>query len=88
METVTVNEKGQITIPSKMRKALGIRPGNHVRLFSEPGHEASFIVSKTGSIMDAFGMFATNSKKVSTIQEMDESKEKAVAEHVMFNDKS
>ena len=85
METATVNEKGQITIPSKMRKELNIESGNQVRLFAAPGKE-SFLVSKTGSIMDGFGMFATNSLKASTVEEMDESKEKAVAEHVMSHD--
>ena len=41
METATVNEKGQITIPSKMRKELNIKPGNQLRLFTDPGKKAS-----------------------------------------------
>ena len=70
-----------------MRKKLDIKPGSRVRLFTDPGNE-SFVVSKTGSIMDGFGTFAANSSKASTIEEMDKAKEKAVAEHVMSHDKS
>ena len=45
-----------------MRKELDIKSGNQVRLFAAPGKE-SFLVSKTGLIMDGFGMFATNFPK-------------------------
>ncbi len=73
IENATVNEKGQITIPSKMRKKLDTRLGSHVLLFAGP---ESFVVSRTGPIMDGFGSFATNSPKASTIEEMAETKEK------------
>ncbi|MEM7674316.1 MAG: AbrB/MazE/SpoVT family DNA-binding domain-containing protein [Verrucomicrobiota bacterium] len=81
METAIVNEKGQITIPSKMRKNLDIQPGQQVRLFPDPDG-TYFSVSKTGSISDAFGILP-KPDKASTIEEMDHSVQNAVAEHVM-----
>ena len=37
MQTSNVTQKGQITVPSDIRRALGIRPGGKVR-FTRKGH--------------------------------------------------
>ncbi|MDE1886455.1 MAG: AbrB/MazE/SpoVT family DNA-binding domain-containing protein, partial [Xanthomonadaceae bacterium] len=37
MQTSNVTQKGQITVPSGIRRALGIRPGGKVR-FTRKGH--------------------------------------------------
>ena len=80
METAIVNEKGQITIPSKMRKTLNIMPGHEVRLFPDPDGKR-FSVSKTGSISDAYGILP-KPEKAFTVEEMDQAVQAAVAEHV------
>jgi len=38
-----ITTKGQMTLPIEVRKALGLRPGDHVRL--EPSGEAGFLGS-------------------------------------------
>jgi antitoxin PrlF len=37
MTTSRVSEKGQVTIPKRMRERLGIRPGESVEFHEEPG---------------------------------------------------
>ena len=81
METLTLNEKGQITIPAPLRKQLGISAGSQVRLFSEPG-EKTLHLTPTGSIKDAFGILP-KPKKGKTIEEMNAEMETAVAEEVI-----
>ncbi|WP_411845639.1 AbrB/MazE/SpoVT family DNA-binding domain-containing protein [Roseibacillus persicicus] len=81
MENLTLNEKGQITIPAPLRKQLGISAGSQIRLFSEPG-EKTLHLTPTGSIKDAFGILPKPEKAL-TIEEMNEKMETAVAEEVM-----
>lgn len=81
METLTLNEKGQITIPAQLRKQLGISAGSQVRLFSEPG-EKTLHLTPTGSIKDAFGILP-KPKKNRTVEEMNAAMENAVAAEVM-----
>ena len=81
METLTLNEKGQITIPALLRKQLGIKAGSQVRLFSEPD-EKTVTLTPTGSIHDAFGILPKPKTSVS-IEEMNEEVEKSVAQEVM-----
>lgn len=37
MSTVTVSEKGQMIIPSELRRQLGIVPGTRLEVFAEGG---------------------------------------------------
>jgi AbrB family looped-hinge helix DNA binding protein len=57
MPSATVTSKGQITIPVKVREALGLKPGVRVDFYEvEPGE---FVLrAKTGSIMDMRGCLA------------------------------
>jgi antitoxin PrlF len=41
----TVSEKGQITVPKRLRDRLGIRPGDRLRLVEEAGR---LIATKAG----------------------------------------
>jgi len=81
VETLTLNEKGQITIPAPLRKQLGISAGSQIRLFSQPG-EKTLHLAPTGAIKDAFGMLP-KPKKAMTVEELNEAMEKSVAEEVM-----
>lgn len=81
MEVSTMNAKGQVTIPAKLRKRLNLEPGSKLRLFLEPD-EHSVVMAATGSIKDAFGILP-KPEKAFTIEEMDEAVQNAVAKHVM-----
>jgi len=57
MPTATVTSKGQITIPVKVRKALGLKPGTRIDFYqNEDGRYVLY--PKTGSIMDLAGCLA------------------------------
>ena len=81
MEVSTMNAKGQVTIPAKLRKRLKLEPGSKLRLFVEPD-EHSVVMMATGSIKDAFGILP-KPQKAFTIEEMDDAVQSAVAKHVM-----
>jgi AbrB family looped-hinge helix DNA binding protein len=62
--------KGQITIPAKVRKALGLKPGVKIDFYElEDGEYA--LRPKTGSIMEMKGCLAYEGSTIS-IEEMDE----------------
>lgn len=74
MPTATVTSKGQITIPVKVREALGLTPGARVDFYEvEPGE---FVLrAKTGSIRDLEGCLSyliSPGAAPMTIEEMDE----------------
>ena len=74
MPSATVTAKGQITIPVKVRKALGLTSGAQVDFYEvEPGE---FVLrAKTGSIKDLEGCLAhlvPPGTPPMTIEEMDE----------------
>jgi len=54
MPTATMTSKGQITIPVKVRKALGLKPGVRIDFYEIEDGEYAFR-PKTGSIMDMKG---------------------------------
>jgi AbrB family looped-hinge helix DNA binding protein len=54
MSTATMTSKGQITIPIKIRKALGLKPGVRIDFYEVEDGEYAFR-PKTGSIMEMKG---------------------------------
>ena len=57
MRTATMTSKGQITIPSEIREALGLKPGVKVMFF--PNSEGDFVLrARSGSIQDLRGCLA------------------------------
>jgi len=70
MPTATMTSKGQITIPIKVRKALGLRPGVRVD-FYEGVDGAYTLRPKTGSIMEMRGCIP-KLDHVLTIEEMNQ----------------
>jgi antitoxin PrlF len=76
MATATVTSKGQVTIPVKVRRALGIKAGTRVD-FVETGNGRIELRAKIGSIIDMRGCLPELGY-VPTIEEMDEAIGKTV----------
>jgi len=68
--TATVSEKGQITLPKKLRDRLGIRPGSRVAFHLATDGSLRVQVMATGSSA-LFGLLAKPSEQVRTLAEMD-----------------
>jgi antitoxin PrlF len=69
MPTATVTSKGQITIPSQVRNALGLEAGDRVE-FVEQGKRQFAIVAATRSVQELKGLFKGNRSKPVSIEEM------------------
>ena len=70
MPSATMTSKGQITIPVKIRKALGLKPGVRIDFYEiEDGEYA--LRPKTGSIMEMEGCIP-KLDHVITIEEMNQ----------------
>lgn len=70
MQTTTVTQKGQVTIPAPIRKALGLKKGDQVRFSLSKNKEATLKVAKKTSIMDLFGSLKSDVKPDLTGQEL------------------
>jgi len=82
MPTATMTSKGQITIPAKVRKALGLRPGVKIDFYEfEDGEYA--LRPRAGSIMELKGCLAYDGPPIS-IAEMDE----AIRDHAALLDRA
>ena len=75
MPAATMTSKGQITIPIKVRKALGLKPGVRIDFYEVEDGEYTFR-PKTGSIMEMRGCLPKPDHVV-TIEEMD----RAILDH-------
>jgi antitoxin PrlF len=75
MATATVTSKGQITIPSQVRNALGLEAGDRVE-FVEQGKGQFAIVAATRSVQELKGRFQSRRRKPVTIEEMNAAIEK------------
>jgi AbrB family looped-hinge helix DNA binding protein len=69
MATATVTSKGQITIPSQVRNAMGLEAGDRVE-FVEQGKGQFAIVAATRSVQELKGRFQSKRRKPVTIEEM------------------
>ena len=70
MPTATMTSKGQITIPVKVRKALGLKPGVRIDFYEVEDGEYAFR-AKTGSIMEMRGCLPKPDHPIS-IEEMNQ----------------
>lgn len=70
MPTSTVTSKGQITVPSEVRKALGLRSGSRVN-FVRTDSGAYELVPETRSVASLKGVITGNAQVVS-LAAMDE----------------
>jgi antitoxin PrlF len=69
MAVATLTSKGQITIPSQVRHALGLEAGDRVE-FVEQAKGQFAIVAATRSIQELKGMFQGERSKPVSIEEM------------------
>jgi antitoxin PrlF len=69
MATATVTSKGQITIPSQVRNALGLEAGDRVE-FVEQSKGQFAIVAATRSVRELKGLFRGKRSKPVSIEEM------------------
>jgi len=78
MASATVTSKGQITIPAKVRNALGLDPGDRVE-FVEIGKREFSIVPATGSVRELKGIFKGRRTRPVSLEEMDRAIAKGAA---------
>jgi antitoxin PrlF len=69
MAVATLTSKGQITIPSQVRRALGLEAGDRVE-FIEHGRGQFAIVAVTSSVQELKGLFQRKRNKPVSIEEM------------------
>ena len=69
MATATLTSKGQITIPSRVREALGLEKGDRVE-FVEQAKGQFAIVAATRSVRELKGLFRRRRGKPASIEEM------------------
>ncbi len=73
MATLTVTERGQVTFRRKVLQHLGIKPGEKIELDLLPDGQGLLRAARpTGNIESFIGMLAGKTKKVATIEEINE----------------
>jgi len=69
MARATVTSKGQITIPVRVREALGVNSGDRIE-FVEIAEKQFAIIPATGSVRDLKGLFRDRTRRPVSIDEM------------------
>jgi antitoxin PrlF len=73
MPSQTVTAKGQITLKRDLLKHLGVKPGERISFDMMPSGEIRMRAAKpTGTLESFFGILAGKTKKIVTINEMNE----------------
>ena len=73
MTKLTVTAKGQVTFRKDVLQHLGIKPGEKIELALLPDGRGLLKAARpSGSIEDFFGMLSRRTKKVATLEEIDE----------------
>ena len=73
MTTLTLTTRGQVTLRKKVLEHLGIKPGEKIELDLLPDGRGMIRAAKpSGTIEDFFGVLAGETKKVATIEEMNQ----------------
>jgi bifunctional DNA-binding transcriptional regulator/antitoxin component of YhaV-PrlF toxin-antitoxin module len=73
MTTLTVTERGQVTFRKKVLEHLGIKAGEKIELDLLPDGRGMIRAARpSGKIDGFFGVLAGKTKKVATIEEMNE----------------
>ena len=66
MTTTTITVKGQVTVPVRLRRMLGLKPGDRVRLSADGGR---VYIEKAPEISAIFGV--VKARKPATLAQMD-----------------
>ncbi len=73
MATLSVTARGQVTFRKKVMQHLGVKPGGKIELDLLPDGRGMIRAAKpTGKIQDFFGVLAGRTKKVATIEEINQ----------------
>jgi AbrB family looped-hinge helix DNA binding protein len=73
MTTLTVTARGQVTFRKDVLHHLGIRPGEKIELDKLPDGRVALRAAKpSGTIDDFLGLLAGKTKKVATLDEINE----------------
>lgn len=78
MAMATLTSKGQITIPARVREALGLDSGDRIE-FVEIAKNQFAIVPATGSVRELRGMFRRRPSKPVSIEDMNRAIAKGVS---------
>lgn len=80
MTTLTVTARGQVTFRKEVLQHLGIRPGEKIELDLLPDGRGLLKAARTaGTIDDFVGLLAGRTKKIATIEEINEASAQAWA---------
>jgi len=80
MANLTVTARGQVTFRKKVLEHLGIKPGDKIALDLLPdGRGVIRAAKRSGKIEDFIGRLAGKTKKVATIEEINEAAAKGWA---------
>lgn len=81
MTTLTVTARGQVTFRKDVLQHLGIKPGEKIELDLLPGGRGMLKAARpTGSIDGFVGFLAGRTKKVATLEEINEATAQAWAD--------
>jgi len=73
MATLTVTERGQVTFRKDVLQHLGIRPGEKIELDKLPNGRVTLRAARpTGKIDSFIGILAGKTKKIATLEEIQE----------------
>ncbi len=73
MITLTVAKRGQVTFPKDVLQHFGIKPGQKIELDLLPDGRAELRAARqTGTIDGFLGLLAGKTKKVATIEEIND----------------
>jgi len=73
MATLTVTERGQVTFRKEVLQHLGIKPGEKIELELLPEGRGLLRAARPSGTIDSFiGSLAGRTKKVATIEEINE----------------
>jgi bifunctional DNA-binding transcriptional regulator/antitoxin component of YhaV-PrlF toxin-antitoxin module len=73
MTTLTVTVRGQVTFRKKVMQHLGIKPGGKIELDLLPDGQGIIRAARPAGTIDGFlGVLSGRTKKIATIEEMNE----------------
>ncbi len=73
MASLAVTAKGQVTLKRELLRHLGVKPGERIDVETLPGGELRIRGARSAGSIDGFiGLLAGKTRKVATVEEMNE----------------